>query len=158
MNKENPIIKKCLFPGTFDPITKGHLDILYRALPLFDEIVIGIGVNSSKKPMFPLEQRVAWIEEIFKDKPQISVASYEGLTVDFCNEINARFILRGIRFVSDFEYEKAIADMNRMLQPQIETYFLTSSPEFATVSSTLVRDVIRNEGNAKLFLPKEVKW
>lgn len=158
MNKENPIIKKCLFPGTFDPITKGHLDILYRALPLFDEIVIGIGVNSSKKPMFPLEQRIAWIEEIFKDKPQISVASYEGLTVDFCNEINARFILRGIRFVSDFEYEKAIADMNRMLQPQIETYFLTSSPEFATVSSTLVRDVIRNEGNAKLFLPKEVKW
>lgn len=158
MNKENPIIKKCLFPGTFDPITKGHLDILYRALPLFDEIVIGIGVNSSKKPMFPLDQRIAWIEEIFKDKPQISVASYEGLTVDFCNEINARFILRGIRFVSDFEYEKAIADMNRMLQPQIETYFLTSSPEFATVSSTLVRDVIRNEGNAKLFLPKEVKW
>jgi len=158
MNKENPFIKKCLFPGTFDPITKGHLDILYRALPLFDEIVIGIGVNSSKKPMFPLEQRIAWIEEIFKDKPQISVASYEGLTVDFCNQIDARFILRGIRFVSDFEYEKAIADMNRMLQPQIETYFLTSSPEFATVSSTLVRDVIRNEGNAKLFLPKEVKW
>lgn len=158
MNKENPTIKKCLFPGTFDPITKGHLDILYRALPLFDEIVIGIGVNSSKKPMFPLEQRIAWIEEIFKDIPQISVSSYEGLTVDFCNQIDARFILRGIRFVSDFEYEKAIADMNRMLQPQIETYFLTSSPEFATVSSTLVRDVIRNEGNAKLFLPEEVKW
>lgn len=150
--------KKCLFPGTFDPITKGHLDILFRALPLFDEIVIGIGRNSSKQPMFTLEQRMEWIEEIFKNHPQVSVTSYEGLTVNFCNDIGAHFILRGIRFVSDFEYEKAIADMNRMLQPNIETYFLTSSPEFSTVSSTLVRDVIRNKGNTQLFLPEEVKW
>lgn len=150
--------KKCLFPGTFDPITKGHLDILFRALPLFDEIIIGIGRNSSKQPMFTLEQRIEWIEEIFKKHPQVSVTSYEGLTVNFCNDIGANFILRGIRFVSDFEYEKAIADMNRMLQPQIETYFLTSAPEYSTVSSTLVRDVIRNQGNTELFLPKEVKW
>lgn len=151
-------IKKCLFPGTFDPITKGHLDILFRALPLFDEIVIGIGKNSSKQPMFSLEQRIEWIEKIFEKYPQVSVTSYEGLTVDFCNDIGALFILRGIRFISDFEYEKAIADMNRMLQPNIETYFLTSSPEYSTVSSTLVRDVIRNKGNTHLFLPEEVKW
>ena len=148
----------CLFPGSFDPITKGHVDIINRSIALFDKLVIGVGVNSGKQPMFQPEQRVEWIREIFKNDARIEVASYEGLTVDFCKKINANFILRGVRYVSDFEYEKAIADMNRMLEPGLETVFLTSSPEFSTVSSTLVRDVIRNGGNVKMFIPEEVKW
>jgi pantetheine-phosphate adenylyltransferase len=146
----------CLFPGTFDPMTLGHVDVIHRAVSLFDKMVIGIGINSSKQPMFTVEQRVAWISEIFKNEPRIEVAGYEGLTVKYCREIQATHILRGIRYVSDFEYEKAIADMNRMLDPTIETVFLTCSPEYSTISSTLVRDVIRNGGNVNLFVPKEV--
>lgn len=148
----------CLFPGTFDPITLGHVDIIHRAVALFDKLVIGIGINSSKQPMFSVEQRTSWIQEIFRNEPRIEVASYEGLTVDFCNKIEAKFILRGIRYVSDFEYEKAIADMNRMLVPDIETIFLTCAPLYSTISSTLVRDVIRNGGNSRMFLPEEVKF
>ena len=148
----------CLFPGTFDPITKGHVDIIKRAVGLFDEFIIGIGINSTKKPMFEVEQRVHWIQEVFKDEPKISVISYEGLTINCCKDNKANFILRGIRYVSDFEYEKAIADMNRMLAPEVETFFLTCTPEYSTISSTLVRDVIRNNGNAYMFVPKEVRW
>ncbi len=148
----------CLFPGTFDPITLGHVDVIERAVSLFDKLVIGIGSNASKQPMFTIEQRISWIKNIFHNDPRIEVASYEGLTVDFCKNINAKFILRGIRYVSDFEYEKAIADMNRMLVPEIETIFLTCSPLYSTISSTLVRDVIRNGGNASMFVPKEVKY
>ncbi len=148
----------CLFPGTFDPITLGHVDIIERAVSLFDKLVIGIGINSSKQPMFTVEQRTSWIKSIFNDDPRIDVAAYEGLTVDFCRKIDAKFILRGIRYVSDFEYEKAIADMNRMLVPDIETIFLTCAPLYSTISSTLVRDVIRNGGNASMFVPKEVKY
>lgn len=148
----------CLFPGTFDPITLGHVDIIERAVSLFDKLVIGIGINSSKQPMFTPEQRIGWMKEIFKNEPRIEVISYEGLTVDCCKNIGAQYILRGIRYVSDFEYEKAIADMNRMLTPGVETIFLTCSPQYSTISSTLVRDVIRNNGNAKIFLPKEVKY
>ncbi|PQJ11152.1 pantetheine-phosphate adenylyltransferase [Flavipsychrobacter stenotrophus] len=147
----------CLFPGTFDPITKGHVDIIERAVSLFDKLVIGIGTNSSKQPMYSVEQRVDWIKEIFKNDPRIVVTGYSGLTVDYCKQINAHYVLRGIRYISDFEYEKAIADMNRMLAPQIETIFLTCSPLYSTISSTLVRDVIRNGGNAGMFLPDEVK-
>lgn len=148
----------CVFPGSFDPVTKGHVDIINRSINLFDKLIIGIGVNSGKQPMFSQEQRVAWIKEIFKDDPRIEVDFYEGLTVNFCKKVGADFILRGVRYVSDFEYEKAIADMNRMLEPGLETIFLTSSPEFSTVSSTLVRDVIRNNGNVNMFIPKEVQW
>lgn len=148
----------CLFPGTFDPITNGHVDIIRRAVSLFDKLVIGIGTNSSKLPMFSMEQRCAWIQEIFKHDSRIEVTGYEGLTVDYCKQIGAQYILRGIRYVSDFEYEKAIADMNRMLVPDIETLFLTCSPEYSTISSTLVRDVIRNKGNVGLFVPEEVKF
>jgi len=108
--------------------------------------------------MFTAEQRVGWIKDIFKDDPRIEVEAYEGLTVNFCNKINAQFILRGVRYVSDFEYEKAIADMNRMLEPGLETVFLTSSPLYSTVSSTLVRDVVRNGGKVDMFIPEEVKW
>jgi len=146
----------CLFPGTFDPITLGHVDVINRAVPLFDKLVIGVGINSSKQPMFTVEQRTGWIKNIFKDDSRIEVTGYEGLTIDFCEKVNATFILRGIRYISDFEYEKAIADMNRMLAPQIETIFLTCSPLYSTISSTLVRDVIRNNGNARMFLPNEV--
>ena len=148
----------CLFPGTFDPITLGHVDVIHRAVPLFDKLVIGVGINSSKQPMFTVEQRTDWIKNIFKDDPRIEVTGYEGLTVDYCQKIGATFILRGIRYISDFEYEKAIADMNRMLVPQIETIFLTCSPLYSTISSTLVRDVIRNGGNARMFLPDEVAY
>ncbi len=148
----------CLFPGTFDPITLGHVDVIKRAVSLFDKLVIGVGINSSKQPMFTVEQRTGWIKEIFKDDPRIEVTGYEGLTVHFCQEIGAKFILRGIRYVSDFEYEKAIADMNRMLSQEVETIFLTCAPQFSTISSTIVRDVIRNGGDVKLFIPKEVQF
>lgn len=148
----------CLFPGTFDPITKGHVDIIERAASLFDKLVIGVGINASKEPMFSVEQRCGWINEIFKEDARISAVGYKGLTIDFCKEIDAHFILRGIRYISDFEYEKAIADMNRMLAPNIETVFLTCSPLYSTISSTLVRDVIRNKGDISLFVPEEVKY
>lgn len=148
----------CLFPGTFDPITLGHVDVIERAVSLFDKLVIGVGMNASKQPMFTVEQRTSWIKEIFRNDPRIEVTGYEGLTVDYCQKINAHYILRGIRYIADFEYEKAIADMNRMLMPDIETIFLTCSPLYSTISSTLVRDVIRNGGNAGMFLPEAVKY
>jgi pantetheine-phosphate adenylyltransferase len=144
----------CLFPGTFDPLTLGHVDIINRALPLFDKIVVGIGYNVSKVPMFSKEQRVAWIDEIYQNEPKVKGAFYEGLTVHYCRVIGAQFILRGIRYVSDFEYEKTIADANRALDPSIETIFLTGEPKYTSVASTIVRDIIRNGGNASPFLPE----
>jgi pantetheine-phosphate adenylyltransferase len=146
-----------LFPGTFDPLTLGHTDIIDRALPLFDKLYIGIGVNSNKQPMYTLEQRMAWIADVYKGNEKIEPITYSGLTAEFCKSIKANFILRGIRYVSDFEYEKSIADMNRMLDDKLETVFLTCSPEYSSFSSTLVRDVIRNGGAVDKFLPKAVK-
>lgn len=146
----------CLFPGTFDPVTLGHTDIINRALPLFDKIVVGIGVNSGKNPMFTPEQRMAWVNEIYKNEPKVSCQPYEGLTINFCNDIGAKFILRGIRYVSDFEYEKTIADANRTLDRTIETIFLTGEPKYTSVASTIVRDIIKNKGDASLFLPDVV--
>lgn len=145
-----------LFPGTFDPITIGHLDIINRALPLFDKLVIGIGRNINKTPMFSDEQRITWIQEIYKDMPKVSAVLYEGLTVECCQKVGANFIVRGIRYVNDFEYEKAIADMNRSLDNNIETIFLTCLPQFTSVASTLVRDVLRNGGDVMKFLPDVV--
>ncbi|MFT3948024.1 MAG: pantetheine-phosphate adenylyltransferase [Agriterribacter sp.] len=145
-----------LFPGTFDPITIGHLDIINRSLSLFDKLIIGIGRNANKTAMFSEEQRLKWINEIFKNEPKIQAVVYEGLTIDCCKRCKAGYILRGIRYVSDFEYEKAIADMNRSLAPDIETIFLTCLPQYTSVASTLVRDVIRNGGNARAFLPAPV--
>ena len=145
-----------LFPGTFDPITLGHVDIINRALPLFDKIFIGIGRNANKEPMFSEEQRLEWIQEMYKNDSRIDAVVYEGLTVDCCQRVGANFIVRGIRYVNDFEYEKAIADMNRSLDHNIETVFLTCLPQYTSVASTLVRDVIRNGGNAKPFLPATV--
>jgi pantetheine-phosphate adenylyltransferase len=145
-----------LFPGTFDPITIGHLDIIHRALPLFDKLIIGIGRNASKASMFTEEQRLKWIREIFKDNPAVNVVLYDGLTVECCKKEGANFILRGIRYVNDFEYEKAIADMNRSLDNNIETVFLTCLPQYTSVASTLVRDVLRNGGDVTQFLPDVV--
>jgi pantetheine-phosphate adenylyltransferase len=145
-----------LFPGTFDPITFGHLDIIERALPMFDKLYIGIGVNANKAPMFSPELRISWINKLFENEPKVEAVIYEGLTVECCKKVNARLILRGIRYVSDFEYEKAIADMNRSLDPQIETIFLTCLPQFTSVASTLVRDVIRNGGDVAKFVPDVV--
>lgn len=146
----------CLFPGTFDPVTLGHVDIIVRAKPLFDTIIIGVGKNSSKAPMFSAEQRLKWFDDIFKNEPGIKSFIYEGLTIDFCRKIGAKFILRGIRYVSDFEYEKTIADANRTLDASIETIFLTGEPKYTSVASTIVRDIIRNGGDASPFLPDVV--
>lgn len=145
-----------LFPGTFDPITLGHTDVINRALTLFDKIVIGIGINSSKQPMFSVTQRIEWIQSIYKNHPEIEVRTYEGLTINFCKELDANFILRGIRNVGDYEYEKSIADMNRSLYPSIETIFLACSPIYTSLSSTIVREVIKHGGDYSKFLPKEI--
>jgi len=146
----------CLFPGTFDPVTLGHIDIINRSLPLFDKVVVGIGINASKNPMFTADQRKLWFDEIYKDQPKVEVATYDGLTVKFCQAIGAHFILRGIRYVSDFEYEKTIADANRTMDRTIETIFLTREPKYTSVASTIVRDIIRNGGDASPFLPEAV--
>ena len=146
----------CLFPGTFDPLTLGHTDIIDRALPLFDKFIIGIGVNMNKEPMFSEEKRLGWLREIYKNNPKVEAVTYDGLTVECCKKHNARFILRGIRYVNDFEYEKAIADMNRSLDHNIETIFLTCLPQFTSVASTLVRNVLQNGGDVSPFLPPEV--
>jgi pantetheine-phosphate adenylyltransferase len=146
----------CLFPGTFDPVTLGHIDILNRALPLFDKIVIGIGINLTKAPMFSPDQRMQWFQEIYKQESRMEINIYEGLTVSFCKQIGAKFILRGIRFVSDFEYEKTIADANRTLDKSIETVFLTGEPKYTSVASTIVRDILKHGGDASPFLPEAV--
>jgi len=146
----------CLFPGTFDPLTLGHVDIIDRAIPLFDKIIVGIGLNTSKAPMFSAEQRLQWINEIYKNQPKVEGGIYEGLTINYCKKIEARFILRGIRYMSDFEYEKTIADANRTLDKSIETIFLTCEPKYTSVASTIVRDIIRNGGDSSHFLPDVV--
>lgn len=146
----------CLFPGTFDPVTLGHVDIINRSLPLFDKVIVAVGKNASKATMFTPEKRLEWIQKIYKNEEKVEGAVYEGLTVDFCKKIGAKFILRGIRYVSDFEYEKTIADANRTMDNSIETFFLTGEPKYTSVASTIVRDIIRNGGDASPFLPVEV--
>ena len=146
----------CLFPGTFDPVTLGHVDIIDRAISLFDKIIVGVGKSTTKVPMFSPEQRMGWIEKIYENESRVEGAIYDGLTVDFCKKVNAKFILRGIRYVSDFEYEKTIADANRTLDSSIETIFLTGEPKYTSVASTIVRDIIRNGGDASHFLPEIV--
>ncbi|WP_313806899.1 pantetheine-phosphate adenylyltransferase [Flavobacterium sp.] len=150
-------MRKAIFPGSFDPITLGHYDIIKRALPLFDEIVIAIGVNAEKKYMFTLEERKKFIEEAFKDEPKVSVVTYEGLTVELCHKLNAQFILRGLRNPADFEFEKAIAHTNRQLVTDVETVFLLTAIDTSHISSSIVRDVIRNGGNYKFLVPESVK-
>ena len=149
-------MKKAIFPGSFDPITLGHFDIIKRAISLFDEIVIAIGVNAEKKYMFTLDERKRFIEETFKDEPTVSVITYEGLTIDLCHKLNANFILRGLRNPADFEFEKAIAHTNRRLS-KIETVFLLTAADTSYISSSIVRDVIRNGGEYELLVPKAVR-
>lgn len=146
----------CLFPGTFDPITNGHVDIINRSIYLFDKIIIGIGINTNKQPMFTIEQRIAYIQEIFKDEEKIEVVAYEGLTINFAKSIQATSILRGIRTIADFEYEKAISDMNRVLEPSIETIFLACAAVHASTSSTLVRDLIKYNQSVDQFVPQAI--
>lgn len=145
-----------VFPGSFDPITIGHQNIVQRAIPLFDKIIIAIGVNSSKKYMFDLEQRLEWINLAFQDEPKVVSMSFTGLTVEFCKEQNAGFIIRGLRSYSDFDYEFGIAQMNKALVENVETVFLLSEPEHSAVSSSIVREIIRYNGNVDQFLPKSV--
>jgi pantetheine-phosphate adenylyltransferase len=149
-------MRKAIFPGSFDPITLGHEDIIRRGIPLFDEIVIAIGVNAEKKYMFSLEDRKRFIEETFKNEPKISIVVYEGLTIDLCQKINANFILRGLRNPADFEFEKAIAHTNRRMS-KIETVFLLTAAGTSYISSSIVRDVIRNKGQYELLVPEAVK-
>ena len=149
-------MRKAIFPGSFDPITLGHEDIIRRGITLFDEIVIAIGVNSEKKYMFSLEERKHFLEETFKDEPKVSIITYEGLTIDLCKKINANFILRGLRNPADFEFEKAIAHTNRRMS-KIETVFLLTAAKTSYISSSIVRDVIRNNGQYELLVPAAVK-
>ncbi len=150
-------MKRAIFPGTFDPITIGHVEIINRALPLFDEIIIAIGRNTDKKHLFSLDQRVAWIKEIFKDEPKIGVDHYNGLTVDFCKFKEAPYILRGLRSVTDYDYEYQIAQINKAMWPDLETVFLLSLPEYTPISSKMVRDVILYGGEYKHFVPDAVR-
>lgn len=149
-------MKIALFPGSFDPITVGHVDIIQRAMPLFDKIVIGVGINSSKQCYFPLEKRKLFLEKTFENFSKVEITSYEGLTVSFCEKINAQYILRGLRSDMDFEFEKNIAQMNRELDKNVETVFIVCNPNFSAVSSTIVKDIIRNGGNALQFIPEPI--
>ena len=149
-------MKRALFPGSFDPITLGNFDIIRRALALFDEIVVAIGVNGDKNYMFTVEQRKEFIEKAFADEPKVKVSTYQGLTVDYCREIDAQFILRGLRNPADFEFEKAIAHTNRTLS-KIETVFLLTAARTSFISSSIVRDVIRNNGDYTVLVPESVR-
>jgi pantetheine-phosphate adenylyltransferase len=149
-------MRKAIFPGSFDPFTLGHLDILKRSLSLFDEITVGVGRNNEKKTMFSEQQRIGFIKKYFENEPKIKVKSYEGLTIDFCKKIDAKFIVRGIRNNGDFEFEKAIARTNRKLS-KIETIFLLTSAEASFISSSIVRELIINKGNYQVFVPDSVR-
>lgn len=149
-------MKKAVFPGSFDPVTLGHVDIIQRAVPLFDEIILGIGVNADKKYMFSLEQRVNFLKETFKQEPRISVMTYKGMTVDFCRQQECGFILRGLRNTTDFEFEKVIGQTNFKMSG-VETLFFITSSGRSHISSTVVRDVIRNGGNYGFMVPDPVK-
>ena len=148
-------MKRALFPGSFDPITLGHYDIIKRGVHLFDEVVVAIGINSEKSYMFSLEERQHFIEEAFKDEPKVKVTTYEGLTINFCKHIKAQFILRGLRNPADFEFEKAIAHTNRKLS-NIETVFLLTAARTSYISSSIVREVIRNNGDYSVLVPESV--
>lgn len=146
-----------LFPGSFDPITRGHENIVRRAVPLFDKIIVAVGRNANKKYMFDLETRMKWISDTFADEAKIEVVSYDGLTVNFAAETNSNFLLRGLRNPADFEFEKSIAQANREMNPSLETVFLLTSARYAYISSSIVRDVYRNGGDYQLFVPNAVR-
>ena len=149
-------MKRAVFPGSFDPITLGHLDIIERSIPLFDEIIVGVGTNSEKNYMFPLKKRMAFIEETFSKYKSISVNQYEGLTIEFCKKVQADFIIRGLRNPADFEFEKAIAHTNRKLSG-IETVFLLTAAKTSFISSSIVREIISNRGDYTQLVPPTVR-
>lgn len=149
-------MKIAVFPGSFDPITVGHVDLVRRALPLFDKIIVAVGINSSKKYLFPLEQRMEWLRQVFAKYPQVSVDSFQNLTAHYCQRIGARYLLRGLRNASDFDYEKTISQLNHIVGDGIETVFLISQPEFSHISSTIVREIIVGGADATPFIPAEI--
>ncbi len=142
-----------IFPGSFDPFTVGHESIVKRALSIFDKIIVMIGYNANKKPFFPVEKRIKWIREVFTGNNQVEVEVYDGLTVDFCKKVGARYILRGLRTSADFEFERAIAQVNRQMSPDIETVFMLTIPEHTPINSTIIRDIIQHGGDPSRFLP-----
>ena len=146
-----------VFPGSFDPFTIGHEALVRRTIGLFDEIIIALGTNSNKNYMFTIEQRMKWIQAVFADMPHVQVKSFSGLTIDFCKQHHAHYIIRGIRTSTDFEFEKAIAQMNRALS-KIETIFIMPLPEHSAINSTIIRDIIRNQGDASIFVPKQITF
>jgi pantetheine-phosphate adenylyltransferase len=148
-------MKIALFPGSFDPVTKAHVDIVKRSVGLFDKVYIGIGANSTKQALLSIETREKMLRAVFEMEPKIHIIAYEGLTVNFCKSIGAAYMIRGIRTVSDFEYEKAIAQMNHALMPDIESIFIVSKPGYSSISSTIVREVLRHDGDVSQFIPKE---
>ncbi len=147
-------MKKAVFPGSFDPLTIGHESIIRRAIPLFDEIIIAIGHNVNKEGFFSLEDRKRWIKSVFNDEPKIKIDHFEGLTINYCRKIGANYLLRGLRTSADFEYERAIAQVNKAMHEGIETVFLLTMPEHTPVRSTIIRDIIRHGGDPAKFLPK----
>lgn len=144
-----------LFPGSFDPITKAHVDILNRALPLFNKVYVSVGLNSTKTALLSASLRLEMLTKVFAQQPKIEITCYEGLTVEYCKTIGATHMIRGIRTVSDFEYEKAIAQMNHALEPTIESIFIVSKPGYSSISSTIVREILRYNGNVAQFVPPE---
>ena len=146
-----------VFPGSFDPITTGHVDLVTRAVPLFDRIVVAVGVNSQKQCLFDLEQRMQWLREVFADQPSVSVDRFEGLTAHYCRRIGARYLLRGLRNSSDFDYEKTISQLNGIVGEGLETFFLISQPAYSHISSTIVREIIKGGGDARPFLPPQLE-
>lgn len=145
-----------VFPGSFDPITIGHVDLVKRAMPIFDEIIVAVGVNTNKKYLFSLEQRIQWLEEVFATMPNVKVDNFENLTADYCQKIGAKFLIRGLRQASDFDYEKTISQLNFFLGEGLETVFLISKPELSHISSTIVREIIKGGGDASAFIPDEI--
>lgn len=150
-------MKKAVFCGSFDPITKGHEAVVLQAMPLFDEIIVAVGINISKKSTFSLEQRLRWIEDVFADYPKVKAISYEGLTVEMCKRYGADYIIRGLRNASDFEYESTIAEANKKINPEIETIFFLTDPSLRCVSSTVVRDLIKHNCPVDEFVPERIK-
>jgi pantetheine-phosphate adenylyltransferase len=148
--------KIAVFPGSFDPITRGHESIIHRALPVFDEIIVALGENVEKQTYFPMENRLKWLESVFCSEPKITIEKYSGLTVDFCKRMKAGYILRGLRTSADFEFERSVGQINKVISPAIETIFLLSAPEFAALSSSVVRDIIKNGGDVSIFVPDKI--
>jgi len=148
--------KIAIFPGSFDPITCGHASIIHRAIPLFDKIIVAIGVNTLKSTYFDLDTRIKMIKAVFADVEKVEVQSYSGLTIEFCRKVNAKFLLRGLRTSADFEFERSIGQINKQMNPDIETIFLLTQPEHTALNSSIVRDILSYKGDVSQFVPAEV--